>query len=167
MTTPSIRILAVASGGGHWVQLQRLKSAFVGYPVVYATVGPCDPGVVAPAEVRLLPDANARTPVRMLWLLVRVAWLVLQVRPDVVVTTGAACGYWAIRFGRLIGARTIFLDSIANAEQLSFSARLAVRYADVTLTQWSELAADTSSEPSESMRPAGPTCGPRYWGAVV
>ena len=79
MTTPSIRILAVASGGGHWGQLQRLKTAFVGHRVIYATVGLCDPTVVAPEEVRLLPDANARTPVRMLWLLVRVAWLVLAI----------------------------------------------------------------------------------------
>ena len=164
MTTPSIRILAVASGGGHWVQLQRLKTAFVGHRVIYATVGPCDPTVVAPEEVRLLPDANARTPVRMLWLLVRVAWLVMRVRPEVIVTTGAACGYWAIRFGRLVGAKTIFLDSIANAEQLSLSARLAVRYADVTLTQWSDLAVATSSE---SLSPVGPKPGPRYWGAVV
>lgn len=162
--TSSIRILAVASGGGHWVQLQRLKTAFAGHQAIYATVGPCDPAVVAPAEVRLLPDANARTPIRMLWLLVRVAWLVLRVRPDVVVTTGAACGYWAIRFGRLIGAKTIFLDSIANAEQLSLSARLAMRYADVTLTQWSDLAVATTSE---ALSPAEQKHVPRYWGAVV
>jgi hypothetical protein len=56
-----------------------------------------------------------------------------------VVTTGAAPGYWAIRFGKLIGARTIWIDSIANAEELSMSGRLASKVADVCLTQWPHL----------------------------
>ncbi|RLS58100.1 MAG: UDP-N-acetylglucosamine--LPS N-acetylglucosamine transferase [Planctomycetota bacterium] len=162
MNMPTARILAVASGGGHWIQMQRLQSAFAGHHVTYATVGPCDSLGVAPAEVRLLPDANAKTPLRMLWLLVRVGWLVLRIQPDIVITTGAASGYWAIRFGRLIGAKTIFLDSIANAEQLSLSARLAVPHADVTLTQWAELA--TNHQVVHG--PVTPA-GPHFWGAVV
>ena len=164
MTNPSIRILAVASGGGHWVQLQRLKPAFAGHDVTYATVGPCDVQAASPTKIRLLPDANAKTPVRMVWLLLCVGWLVLRIRPDVVVTTGAASGYWAIRFGRLIGARTIFLDSIANAEQLSLSARLAVPHADVTLTQWSDLAVETTETGTGN---SSGKASPVYWGAVV
>ena len=34
------RILAIASGGGHWVELQRLKPALVDLDVVYASVYP-------------------------------------------------------------------------------------------------------------------------------
>ncbi|MBT7541048.1 MAG: oligosaccharide biosynthesis protein Alg14, partial [Gammaproteobacteria bacterium] len=33
----------------------------------------------------------------------------------------------------------MFIDSIANAEQLSLSGELAVSHADVMLTQWPEL----------------------------
>lgn len=152
MSERPAKILAVASGGGHWVQLQRLRPAFVGHQVTYVTVGPCDASAVAPAPVKLISDANARTPFRMLWLLFRMAWIVLQVRPDVVITTGAAPGYWAIRFGRWCGAKTVFIDSIANAEHLSFSGRLALGRADVTLTQWSDLASEQ---------------GPCFWGSVV
>ena len=36
----SKRILAIASGGGHWVELQRLKPAFEDLDVVYASVYP-------------------------------------------------------------------------------------------------------------------------------
>ena len=147
-----IRVLAVSSGGGHWIQLQRLKTAFEGHDIRYATVGPCDTSGVAPAPVQLIPDANAKTPLRMAWLIFSIGWLVLRMRPYVVITTGAAPGYWAIRWGRLLGARTVFIDSIANAEQLSLSGRLAVKHADVTLTQWSDLARQD---------------GPQFWGAVV
>lgn len=152
MSSHPIRVLAVSSPGGHWIQLQRLAPAFAGHELIYATVGPCDRSAVAPAPVHLIPDANARSPFRMLWLILRMAWLLLKVRPDVVVTTGAAPGYVAIRIGKLFGAKTVFLDSIANAEKLSLSAQLALSHADVTLTQWPELAGEN---------------GPSYWGAVV
>ncbi|MDB5387595.1 MAG: UDP-N-acetylglucosamine--LPS N-acetylglucosamine transferase [Planctomycetaceae bacterium] len=152
MSERRAKILAVSSGGGHWVQLQRLRPAFVGHHVTFVTVGPCDTTAVSPDPVKLIPDANARTPFRMVWLLFRMAWIVLRIRPDVVITTGAAPGYWAIRFGRWCGAKTVFIDSIANAEHLSFSGRLSLGRADVTLTQWSDLAQDQ---------------GPCFWGSVV
>ena len=34
------RVLAIASGGGHWVQLQRLRPAFEGCDVAYVSVFP-------------------------------------------------------------------------------------------------------------------------------
>ena len=40
----------------------------------------------------------------------------------------------------MLGARTLFLDSIANAEELSLSANLARRHCDLVLTQWPHLA---------------------------
>jgi hypothetical protein len=58
-------------------------------------------------------------------LLTRLTWIIICPRPDVVITTGAASGYFAVRIGKFFGARTLFLDSIANAERLSLSARMA------------------------------------------
>jgi UDP-N-acetylglucosamine:LPS N-acetylglucosamine transferase len=140
------RVLAVASGGGHWVQLMRLRPAFDGTSVHYATVDPSTRDMVAPAPVHIYPDANKDTKLRLalsaLWLVV----IVLRVRPDVVISTGAAGGYLAIRIARLIGARTVFLDSIANTRQLSVSARLAQRSADLVLSQWPAVAARSGAE---------------------
>jgi hypothetical protein len=69
-----------------------------------------------------------------------VVGLLIRVRPDVVVSTGAALGYFAVRFGRWFGARTIWVDSVANAEELSMSGQMAGRHADLWLTQWPHLA---------------------------
>jgi UDP-N-acetylglucosamine:LPS N-acetylglucosamine transferase len=79
-------------------------------------------------------------------------WLVLRLRPDVVFTTGAAPGLAAIVCGRAMGAKTIWVDSIANSEQVSRSGRHAGRVAHVWLTQWPALAR---------------TGGPEHWGGVV
>ena len=38
LSTKRPRVLALSSGGGHWVQLLRLRPAFEGSDVTYATV---------------------------------------------------------------------------------------------------------------------------------
>jgi hypothetical protein len=84
---------------------------------------------------------------------VQLAWILLRFRPQAVVTTGAAPGYVALRLAKLRGCRTVWLDSIANAEEISMSARLARPYADLWLTQGEEL--------------AGKTPGLESWGQVL
>ena len=96
-------------------------------------------GQPVPAYV-LLPEANRWQKLRLVWLLVRTLWLLVRLRPDVIVTTGAAHGYFALRIGRWFGAKTIWIDSIANADELSLSGKRVGPFADVWLTQWEHLA---------------------------
>jgi len=91
-------------------------------------------------------EATRNQKFRMLWLLSQIFWILLTIRPYAIMTTGAAPGYFAIRLGKLLGAKTLWIDSIANAEELSLSGRLASKYADVTLTQWSHLASPGTVE---------------------
>ena len=136
----SVRILAIASGGGHWVQLMRLRPAFEGAQTTYASVDAALALDVEGCEFRRFHDANRERKGALLLQILQIAWILLSVRPDVVVSTGASCGYVAIRLGRLLGARTLFIDSIANAERLSLSGHMAARHASLTLTQWPHLA---------------------------
>jgi hypothetical protein len=76
----------------------------------------------------------------------------LRERPEVVVSTGSAPGFFCLLAGRLIGARTLWIDSVANAEQLSMSGRLSRAVAHQCWTQWEHLAAPE---------------GPHYHGAVL
>jgi UDP-N-acetylglucosamine:LPS N-acetylglucosamine transferase len=134
------RILAVASSGGHWVQLSRLKPAFAEHDVAYLTTDAGHRGEVGGARFYVVPDASRWSKVALLRSAARVGWVVARERPDVVVSTGAAPGYLAVRFGRLLGARTAWVDSVANVEELSLSGRMASTKADLCLTQWPHLA---------------------------
>ncbi len=134
------KILAVASPGGHWTQLLRLRPAFAGHEVVFATTRADSRGEVPGYRFRRLPDANRNSRWRLLLLLVATLLVVLRERPDVVISTGAAPGYFAIRFARYLGARTLWLESIANAEEPSLATRLVRPYADLMLTQWPHMA---------------------------
>jgi hypothetical protein len=135
------RILALSSGGGHWVQLLRLRPAFAGCEVAYATVRKSYRSEIDQGRFYVIPDCNRSQKLRVLWCASAVLVLVLRIRPDVVSSTGAAPGYFAIRFGRWLGAETIWVDSVANAEELSMSGRKAGSHARLWLTQWRHLAA--------------------------
>ena len=132
------KVLAVASGGGHWVQLLRLRPAFSGMHVEFIST---NQGYASQVEqtLHVVTDANMWEKLKLIKMFLQVAWIVLKVRPDFVITTGAAPGYAAIMFGKLLGAKTIWLDSIANSETLSSSGKKAKLWADVWLTQWPHL----------------------------
>lgn len=145
------KVMAVASGGGHWVQLQRLRPAFEGAQIEWVSTE-SEYGHGLSGRLHVVRDANLWDKWGLLVLFVQMAWLMLRVRPALVVTTGAAPGFAAVFFGRLVGARTVWIDSIANGETLSSSGARAGRWAHVWLTQWEHLA-----------KPEGP----HYWGAVI
>ncbi|MCP3903381.1 MAG: UDP-N-acetylglucosamine--LPS N-acetylglucosamine transferase [Planctomycetes bacterium] len=134
------RILAISSGGGHWVQLMRLRPAFEGAQVTYATVDRAYEVDVGGAPLHVVTDATRWNPWRLAVLALQVARILVRVRPDVVVTTGAAPGYFATRLARLVGARTAWIDSMANAGRLSMCGARVGRSADMWLTQWPALA---------------------------
>jgi UDP-N-acetylglucosamine:LPS N-acetylglucosamine transferase len=132
------RILAVASSGGHWIQLRRLAPAFERYDVAWLTTDPGHRAEVAPARFYTVADGNRRSKIALLRAAAKIAWVLLRERPDVVVSTGAAPGYLAIRGAQLLGARTVWI--VANVDELSLSGRMASARADLCLTQWPHLA---------------------------
>ena len=161
MTQRQRRVLAIASSGGHWIQLSRLMPAWDGCDVTYATT---DPGhrakIDAAAAERDQPrpryvtvvEANRWQKWRVVQSLFQMLYLILRVWPDVIITTGAAPGAIAVRLGGVLGRKTIWVDSIANAETLSMSGQKAGPHATLWLTQWEHLA-----EPD----------GPEYRGSVL
>jgi len=146
-------ILAASSGGGHWIELLRLTPAFRDCSVAYVTVNKSYGHMVGDSAFYTVNDATRWNPFGLLLLAARMFLLMLTIRPEIVVSTGAAPGYFAVRFGRLFGARTVWVDSLANVTEVSRAGRMAGRYCDLWLTQWPGLA----SSPA----------GPRYAGQVI
>lgn len=146
------RILAVASSGGHWEQLMAVRPAFADHDLTYATTTPDPTTILGDMPIHLLPECNARRPLASLRCAWRTLRLVHRLRPEFVISTGAAPGAFALFFGKFYGARTVWIDSVANAERLSLSGRLTAWFADQHLVQWQHL-----SHPG----------GSSYWGSVL
>src|SRR5262245_59445418 len=141
------RILAVSSSGGHWSELVRLAPALAGHDVTWVTTHAGYRESAPPGSFRVVRDASLWDKCGLAVLLAQIVAIVARVRPHCVLSTGAAPGFFAMVVGKLFGARTLWLDSIANAEELSLSGRRVGRWADLWLTQWQHLA-----------RPDGPHC---------
>jgi exopolysaccharide biosynthesis glucuronosyltransferase PssD len=133
------KVLAVASGGGHWVQLLRLRAAFLESDVAFVSVNHAYRGDVENSRFYRVLDATRWTKLRFLFSALQVFFVLCRERPDVIISTGAAPGYVAVRIGKFFGAKTIWIDSIANVEHLSMSGAMVGRHADLWLTQWPHL----------------------------
>ncbi len=142
------KLLAVASQGGHAVQLMRLKPILDRYETTYVST---QRRTGMNQFVKII-DANRNAKIRLIFLFIHILWIVIRERPDVVISSGAAPGFFAIMCGKLVGAKTIWVDSIANAQELSLSGQRAGKFSDLWLTQWQELAR---------------TNGPQYGGSVL
>ncbi len=146
------KVLAVSSGGGHWIELMRIVPAFEGCRVTYVTVETSYRSQVEGARFRVVLDATRWNKVKLALMLLQMIWVLASERPDVVISTGAAPGYFAVRLGKMFGARTVWVDSMANIDELSSSGQRIGKHADLWLTQWEHLA-----EPN----------GPMYRGGVL
>jgi UDP-N-acetylglucosamine:LPS N-acetylglucosamine transferase len=148
------RVLAIASAGGHWVQLMRLRPAFNDCKVSYATVRDTYEVDVQGSPFYVFRDASRDNKLGMWIQAAMLLWIVIRVRPDFVISTGAAAGYFAIRIAKMFGSKTCWIDSIANAEEMSLSGRMVKRYADVWMTQWEHLSVPGGPEFNGSVIPS-------------
>lgn len=139
------RLLALASGGGHWDELLLIKDAWKEQIVHYATtlqgLGKCS----HLPNVHLIMDCNRNSRLAMISSIGSVLILICRVRPHVVVTTGALPGLIAVILGRLFGARTVWIDSVGNAQEMSMSGRKTSRFASLWITQSPKVASETSA----------------------
>ena len=131
-------VLAVASKGGHWRQLMAMSAAFDAYDVKFASTCP-ELGNYTLSECSRSRWWSGFVTVAQL------IYIMARLRPDVVLSTGALPGFLALIVARVFGARTVWVDSIANAEQMSLSGRLSKPIAELWLTQWPRVSARTGA----------------------
>lgn len=64
----------------------------------------------------------------------------LKARPDAVITTGTSPAVPFLILGKLIGIKTIFIETISRPYKLSGSGRVLYPFADLFFVQWQSLA---------------------------
>ncbi len=66
--------------------------------------------------------------------------VIARERPDVIITTGSLPLALLCLVGKLFGSKIVWIDSVAQLDDLSMSGKLVRRFANVFLTQWPEVA---------------------------
>lgn len=134
-------VVLAASGGGHLDLLVRIRRAFDDHERIWLTA----PGrradelraegerveTVSPLDRTRLSPANPS----------RSALLALRLRPRVVVTSGAGMVLPFVQAARMLGARTLFVETMARVTSPSASGYLLAGMASESFVQWPELLA--------------------------
>ena len=135
------KVMAVASIGGHWIQLLRIARPMEEhYEMVYVSTHPKCATMVEGQKYCLTTDFSRSDAWKLIPSFFKTLKTIQQEKPDAIITTGAAPGLVFLLAGKLLGRKTIWIDSIANVEHLSASGRIASKFASCTYTQWKDLA---------------------------
>lgn len=151
--TRQLRILVTVVSGGMLWQSQSLMDR-LGGGFRYSWVTALDDyrtiqGRFPDRNVEVMPFPSSTglvtarqkllAPVFSLW---RAAGLVYRLRPDAIVSLGTCLAIPLFFWGRLCGAKTVFIESITRVTQLSMTGRivLGLRLADRFYVQWPDLA---------------------------
>lgn len=135
-------ILAVASFGGHWMQLLRIAFPLeTFYNISYASTSKKCSTMVPNRKFYHLTNFSRWNMWRMPFAFFSALSILFKEHPTAVLSTGAAPGLLVLIIAKYLFSReTIWVDSFANAAQLSFCGKLAVKlHIDHVYTQWEHL----------------------------
>ena len=150
-----MKICVAVSPGGHFIEMQRLLPAFEGKDYFFVT---------HKYEYSQHLDRAYFIEYREGYIRERFTWLktmfialriLLKERPDVVISTGG--GEIAVPFcymGKLLGAKVVFVETLARVTTRSAAGRLIYPVADLFLVQWESLLKVYGNKA-------------RYWGKVL
>jgi beta-1,4-N-acetylglucosaminyltransferase len=138
----AVEVLLVCTGGGHLLQLWSLREAWSGHRrawVVASHAGSDVDSLLAGEHVHRAHGPAARSIRKLVRNLALARRLIRELRPRVIVTTGAAVAVPFAWLGRLYGVRVVYVESLARTQRPSLSCRLAAPAADRIYVQWPEL----------------------------
>jgi len=133
----SLRLALVCSHGGHLSEMQMLWPAFEGHDLVLITYD-CNRTQALAQEKYLLPNIGTNV-----WRMARTffaAWSILKREwPDAVLSTGSEIAIPFLWVAKLLGMRTVYVESWCRVRSRSGTGPLVYPVADLFLVQWPEL----------------------------
>jgi beta-1,4-N-acetylglucosaminyltransferase len=133
-------LLLVCSSGGHLQQLLALRDAWGAYSHVWVTFDKSDARSLLDGERVVYAHWPTNRSLRNLFRNLLVARRTLRdVRPRVVLTTGAGVAVPFAWLARLRGTRVVYVESFTRIEEPSLTCRLVAPVADRVYAQWPEL----------------------------
>jgi len=137
------KVLAIASPGGHWIQLNKIcRPLEAQFDVVYVTPAAQYSSTQGDRKIISITDASADSKHKLIPLALQLLWIFAKERPSAIISTGAAPGAIAFLLAKILPIKTIWVDSIANTAELSRSGRMVKNHANLVMTQWQPLSDD-------------------------
>lgn len=134
-----MKVCLVCSHGGHLTETMQILDAFEGHDIFWATYHSAREQDVKQIA-RAYFTQNIGTNLYRMFRAIFWALSILRCeRPDVIVSLGAEIALPFFYWGKLLGIKTIFVESWCRVEDLSKTGRLVYPLADAFFVQWPQL----------------------------
>ena len=145
-----MKLCLVCSHGGHMTELLELQSVWAKHDVFYITY-PSKRRI--PARAFTFENLTEK-PLRVIPMFFQVFRILRNERPDWLISDGAEIAIPVFFAAKLLGLKTMFIESFSRVNSASFTGRVLYPISDVFLVQWPSLLSEY-----------GPKA--RYEGAVI
>lgn len=132
-----MKVLLICSPGGHLQQMLALKPSWGDFERSWVTLESADVGYLLAEEEVVLGHGPTNRSLKNLVRNALLAWRLLRRQsPDAILSTGAGLAVPFFLFGKLLGIRLVYVESVTRTESLSLSGRLVYPLADRYFVQW-------------------------------
>lgn len=135
-----LKVCLVGSSGGHLTHLYMLKPFWQDKERFWVTFDKEDARSLLDGE-RMLPcfyptNRNVKSLIKN----TKLAWRILRKeKPDLVLSSGAAVAVPFFYIGKLLGAKTIYIEVFDRIDRPTLSGRLVYPVTDRFIVQWEEM----------------------------
>ena len=134
-----LRICLVSSHGGHLTETLQLLDAFQNHHIFFVTYKSSRDGYLKGIAPVYLTDNIGTSPSRLLVAAIW-AWGILRTeKPDYIVSLGAEIAIPFFYIAKVLGIKTIYIESWCRIEDLSLTGKIVYPVASRVWVQWPEL----------------------------
>lgn len=131
-----MKICLTCSHGGHLTEILQLMDAFKGYDIFFITYEGARSKELSPKyTIQNLEDS----PIKFMMCLPIVFRILIKEKPDMIISTGSEIAIPVFYVGRLLGIKTMFIESLCRIKEPSLTGRIIYPVSSVFLVQWKEL----------------------------
>jgi beta-1,4-N-acetylglucosaminyltransferase len=147
----SMKVLVVLGGGGHSPEMLRLLELLgptYEYSYMMMTTDSISEGKITwkgpiyRVPMPLGKHSSDRNPIRVIGPVLRQLIVLLRARPKAILSTGANIAVPISVFGRLMGAKIIYIETGSRVYAMSSTGKLMYRIAHLFFVQWEPLQKD-------------------------
>lgn len=135
-----MKVGLICSSGGHFFQLYLLREYWEEFDRFWVTFLGSDTKNLLEGEKTYWAysptNRNIKNFFRNLYLAINI---IRKEKPDVIISTGAGVAVPFLCLGRLLGKKTIYIESLTRIRDISLSGKLVYPVVDTLLVQWEEL----------------------------
>jgi UDP-N-acetylglucosamine:LPS N-acetylglucosamine transferase len=136
-----MKIGLICSSGGHFLQLYLLRDSWNKFDHFWVTFNSCDINCLLKSEKLFFASSPTNRNIKNLLKNSFLAFkILLKEKPDMIVSTGAGVAVPFIYVAKLLGIKTVYIESVTRVNELSLSGKLIYPVIDNLIVQWPQLA---------------------------